>query len=161
MYGAQRGTTYGYSLWEFEVFHDTTQNLNGTHTITTSGQALDDPGSSTATGTQLITWGLHGGANQQWTFTQQADGSYTLVDGTTGLCADVSGGSTTAGAQVIQWTCSGNSNQHWNVTPLAGGGYTIASVKSGLLLTTASTANGALVTQQANTNSALQHWTIT
>ena len=46
------------------------------------------------------------------------------------------------------------------ILPLAGGGYTIASQKSGLLLTTASTSDGALVTQQADTGSGLQHWTI-
>jgi hexosaminidase len=161
MYGTQRGTTYGYSLWEFEVFHDTgTGNLNGVHTLTTGGKALDDPGSSTATGTQLITWTLHGGANQQWTFAQQADGSYTLTNGVSHLCADVNGGSTAAGAKVIQWTCTGGTNQEWTVTPLASGGYTVKSVKSGLLMTTASTSDGALVTQQADTNSALQHWTI-
>ena len=161
MYGTQRATTYGYSLWEFEVFHDTgTGNLNGVHTLTTGGQALDDPASSTSTGTQLITWTLHGGTNQQWTFTQQSDGSYTLTNGASGLCADVNGGSTSAGAAIIQWTCTGTTNQEWIATPLPGGGYTLKSVKSGLLLTTASSPNGAPVTQQADTNSALQHWAI-
>ncbi|MFE0464330.1 RICIN domain-containing protein [Kitasatospora sp. NPDC058965] len=158
MNGTARGTQYGYSLYEFEVFHDT--GINGAHTVSTGGQALDDPASSTATGTQLIGWTLHGGANQQWTFTQQADGSYQVVNGASGLCADVNGGSTAAGAAVIQWTCTGNSNQHWRLTALPGGGYTIASVNSGLLLTVASTANNAAVTQQADTGSALQHWTI-
>ncbi len=133
--------------------------LNGVHTVVTGGQALDDPASSTSTGTQMDSWALHGGSNQQWRFTQQADGSYTLVNGVSGLCLDVSGGSTSAGAAVIQWTCSGNANQHWKVTPVTGG-YTIASVNSGLLLTTASTANGAAVTQQADTGTALQHWTL-
>lgn len=73
----------------------------------------------------------------------------------------MTGGSAAAGAAVIQWTCTGNANQHWNVKPLTGGGYTIASVNSGLLLTTASTANNALVTQQNDSGSALQHWSIT
>jgi hypothetical protein len=135
-------------------------SLNGTHTIATGGKALDDPNHSTTAGTQLITWTVNGGANQSWKFTQQADGSYELVNGESGLCADVSGGSTSAGAQVIQWTCTGNSNQHWTATKLSNGNYTLASVKSGLLLTTASTSDGALVTQQADTGSALQQWTI-
>ncbi|MDH6131959.1 hexosaminidase [Kitasatospora sp. MAA4] len=159
MNGIARGTSWGYSLYEFEVFHDTSATLGGTHTLTTSGQALDDPASATAPGTQLITWLLHGGANQQWTFTQQADGSYQLVNGVSGLCADVSGGSTAAGAAVVQSTCTGSADQHWTVTP-AGGGYTLANVQSGLLLTTASTANLAAVTQQADTGSALQRWTV-
>jgi hypothetical protein len=135
-------------------------NLNGTHTITTGSQALDDPASSTTAGTQLITYGLHGGANQQWVFTQQADGSYQIVNNSSKLCVDDSGSSTTAGTAIIQYTCTGNPNQHWTVTALAGGGYTIKSVASGLLVTTASTANSALVTQQADTGSALQHWVV-
>ncbi|CAM5647598.1 hypothetical protein SNARM312S_00876 [Streptomyces narbonensis] len=46
------------------------------------------------------------------------------------------------------------------MTRLASGTYTVASVKSGLLLTTASTANDAAVTQQPGSGSALQQWTI-
>lgn len=135
-------------------------SLNGPHTLTASGKALDDPGHSTTAGTQLITWSPNGGANQTWQFTQQADGSYQLVNAESGLCADVSGGSTSAGAQVIQWTCTGSSNQHWNLTRRSDGTYTVASAKSGLVLTTASTGNGSLVTQQADTGSSLQRWTL-
>ncbi|MFE9425965.1 family 20 glycosylhydrolase [Kitasatospora sp. NPDC006697] len=155
--GTARGTQYGYSLYEFEVFDDT--GTSGAHTLSTGGQALDDPASSTTTGTQLIGWSLHGGPNQTWTFAQQADGSYQLTNGASGLCVDVTGGSTAAGAAVIQWTCTGNTNQHWRLTALPGG-YTVASVTSGLLLTTASTTNGAAVTQQPDTGSALQRWTL-
>jgi hypothetical protein len=36
----------------------------------------------------------------------------------------------------------------------------VTSVSSGLLLTTASKADGALVTQEADTGSALQQWSI-
>lgn len=161
MYGTQRGTSYGYSLYEFEAFHDTgAPNVNGTHTVVTGGQALDDPAGSTATGTQLISWALHGGANQQWQFTQQSDGSYTLANGSSKLCADTGTGTAGAGTPVVQATCTGGSSQRWTVTALAGGGYTLASAGSGLLLGTASTANGALVTLQANTGSALQHWAL-
>nr|WP_223187254.1 RICIN domain-containing protein [Streptomyces sp. CBMA29] len=134
--------------------------LNGPHALVTGGRALDDPGHSTTAGTQLLTWTGNGGANQTWRFTQQADGSYQLVNGESGLCADVSDGSTSAGAKVVQWTCTGGSNQHWTVTKQASGAYTVASVKSGLLLTAASAADGALVTQQAKTDAALQQWTI-
>ncbi len=137
-----------------------TGDLTGTHTVIASGKALDDPGHSTSPGTQLITWAPNRGVNQNWAFTRQSDGSYQIVNGESNLCMDVSGGSLSAGAQVIQWTCTGNSNQRWIVTALSGGGYTIAAKHSGLLLTTASTADGSLVTQQTNTNSTLQHWAI-
>lgn len=106
----------------------------------------------------MITWTPHGGANQQWQLTPNADGSYTLVNSASQLCADVNGGSTAAGAAVIQWTCTGADNQRWLFTPVTGGGYTIASKKSALLLSTASTADGALLTQQPAGGSALQTW---
>jgi hypothetical protein len=134
--------------------------LDGAHTLTTGGRALDDPGHSRTAGDQLVTWTANGGANQSWQFTGQPDGSYQLVNGESGLCADVSGGSTAPGAQVIQYTCTGGSNQHWTLTRLASGAYTVASVRSGLLLTTASAADGALATQQQDTGSPLQQWTL-
>jgi len=133
--------------------------LDGTHRVSVSGQGLDDPNWSTATGTQLVTWKLNSGTNQNWTFTKQTDGSYTIANAYSKLCMDVEGGATTAGARVIQWTCTGNGNQRWTATKTSGG-YTLTNVHSGLLLTTASTTDGALVTQQADTGSALQQWTI-
>jgi hypothetical protein len=138
----------------------TVANLNGPHTISTSGKALDDPDRSTVAGVQLITWALHGDQNQVWQFTQQADGSYQLVNGSSGLCADDNEGSTASGAAVIQYQCTGAANQHWNLAQLPAGTYTLTNVHSGLLLTTASTSDGALVTQTADTSSALQRWTI-
>ncbi|MFC9332010.1 RICIN domain-containing protein [Kitasatospora sp. NPDC057015] len=133
--------------------------LSGTHTLTTGGKALDDPNSSTLTGTQLITWSTNGGTNQNWVLTQQTDGSYQITNGLSSLCMDVSGNSPNADAQIIQWTCNGGTNQHWVVTAVTGG-YTITSKSSGLSLTTASTSNGALVTQQTDTGSVQQRWTI-
>ncbi|MGW7056627.1 family 20 glycosylhydrolase [Streptomyces sp. NPDC054887] len=135
-------------------------SLDGVRTLTVSGKALDNPASSKTDGTKLITWAPHGGSNQKWDLKQQSDKSYTLVNRASGLCADVDAGSAAPGAAVIQWTCTGNSNQRWRVTPLPGGGHIIASVKSGLLLSTSSAADGAAVTQQPDANSPLQRWTI-
>ncbi|GLZ38024.1 RICIN domain-containing protein [Actinokineospora sp. NBRC 105648] len=137
-----------------------TAGLGGNHSIAVGGKALDVPGHSTTAGTQLNTWTANGGANQTWTFTAQADGSYELRNVESGLCADVNGGATTAGAAIIQWTCSGGANQHWKATQQSDGNYTFSSVSSGLLLTTASTSDGALVTQQASTGGSLQRWTV-
>jgi hypothetical protein len=152
---ASSGTATGSTTFTWTV----NPVLGGSHTLTASGKALDDPNHSTAQGTQLITWTPNGGSNQSWTFTQQTDGSYQIVNGLSNLCMDVNGGSTAAGTQIIQWACTGGTNQHWVVTAVTGG-YTITSKSSGLLLTTASTSDGALVTQQPDTGSALQHWTI-
>ncbi|WP_329571874.1 RICIN domain-containing protein [Kitasatospora sp. NBC_01266] len=134
--------------------------LSGYHTLVTGGLALDDPGSSPNADTQLDTWPVAGSANQNWKSVQQSDGSYELVNGSSGLCADVTGGSTAAGAVVDQWQCVGSTNELWTLTPLPNGSYNVASVRSGLLLTAASTADGATVTQQVNSNSPQQQWTI-
>ncbi|MEW1864660.1 family 20 glycosylhydrolase [Streptomyces sp. NPDC088194] len=156
VYGTARGSAYGYSLYSFEVYGG---RFSGTHVLTTAGKAMDDPGSSAAAGTRLITWTPGGTANQQWQLTYHTDGSYSLVNGSSHLCADVDGGSTAAGAAVLQWTCTDADNQHWTVTPRSGG-YALVAKKSGLLLTTASTSDGALLTQEADTGSPLQLWQI-
>ncbi|WP_328942101.1 RICIN domain-containing protein [Streptomyces sp. NBC_00250] len=134
--------------------------LDGVHTLTAAGKALDNPDHGTTAGTQLITWAPTGGLNQNWRFTQQADGSYELKNSQSGMCADVEGGSTSAGAKIIQWTCTQGANQRWNIVRQAGGTYTVASAGSGLLVTTASSADGSLVTQQPDTGSTRQQWTI-
>jgi len=133
---------------------------DGVRTLVTGGKALDDPDSSTANGTQLVTWTPNGGANQKWTLTRQPDGSYELRNGASGKCADIEGGSTAAGARVIQWTCHGGTNQRWRIVRLPSGEHTVTAVGSGLLLTTASTADGAKVTQQPDTGAAGQRWAI-
>jgi len=156
---AASGTATGSVTFTWTV-NPVTGNLNGTHTVSIAGKALDDPDWSRATGTQLDTWALNGGQNQNWTFAQQADGSYTLTNAYSGLCADDYAGNTAPGTAVIQWTCTANANQHWRVTRIANGAYTLTNVHTGLLMTTSSTANGGLVTQQADTGSALQQWTI-
>ncbi|MFF2568702.1 RICIN domain-containing protein [Streptomyces sp. NPDC058084] len=153
---ASSGTATGTVTFTWSV----AAGLDGVHTLTVSGKALDNPNSSSANGTQLITWAANGGANQNWTLTQQTDGTYELRNGSSGKCADVDGGSTTAGARVIQWTCHGGANQRWNIVRQASGAYAITSAAGGLALTTASTAGGALVTQQPDTGSALQRWTV-
>ncbi|WP_371649863.1 MULTISPECIES: family 20 glycosylhydrolase [unclassified Streptomyces] len=158
LYATQRGTSYGYSLYEFEVYGG---QLSGTRTLTAGGKALDDPASSGTSGTQLITWTPHGGPNQQWQLTLNGDGSYTMVNGSSKLCADVAGSATTAGAAVVQATCAGRDSQRWQLTGLGGGRYTVANKNSVLLLTTASATDGALVTQQAANGSAYQQWQVT
>ncbi|GAA4416364.1 hypothetical protein GCM10023148_13450 [Actinokineospora soli] len=134
--------------------------LDGTRTVIASGKALDNPGSSTTAGTQLITWSPHTGTNQRWVFTSQTDGTYQIANAHSGLCVDVADHSTSPGGRIVQWTCNGGPNQRWTATKLADGTHTLKSLSSGLLLTTASTTDGALVTQQNDTGSALQRWTI-
>ncbi|WP_371675079.1 family 20 glycosylhydrolase [Streptomyces sp. NBC_01276] len=155
--GTRRGTAYGYSLHEFEVYAGPSP---APRTLTAAGKALDDPAGSTAPGTRLITWTPHGGPNQQWRLTPGPDGTHTLVNVASGLCADIEGGSASAGAAVVQAVCTGGDGQRWRTAGLPGGGSSVTNGKSGLLLTTASGTDGAAVTQQAATGSAFQSWLI-
>ncbi|WP_211216368.1 family 20 glycosylhydrolase [Longispora albida] len=146
MYGTARGTSWGYSLYEFEVYGGASSTV---YQVTTAGgKALDNPASSQTAGTQLITWTAHGGANQQWRFTAQADGSFTLTNGSSGMCADLSG------TNVVQNPCTAAASQKWRV---ANG---VITASTGLVLTSASTSDGAKVTVAADTGSALQRWTL-
>jgi len=160
MQGTARATSYGYSLYEFEVYEPSPVVSGATYNIATSGKNMDVPGSSTSTGTQLIVWAPHTGANQKFVVTDTGDGTYTIKNVNSGLCVDVYGGSTAAGAAIIQWTCHGGANQRWRIT--AGtGGYALVSVGSGLSITAAGATDGSKLTQQADTGSGLQRWTFT
>jgi hypothetical protein len=156
---AASGTATGTTSFSWTI-NPVPANLTGTHTIAIGAKGLDDPGSSTTAGTALTTSHLAKGNDTKWVFTKQTDGSYTIVSAVSGQCASVNNGSTAPGMTIVQWPCQGGGNQFWNVIPQASGTYKVTSVRSGLLLTTASTSNGAAVTQAADTGSTLQRWTI-
>ncbi|HEY3005894.1 MAG TPA: RICIN domain-containing protein [Kribbellaceae bacterium] len=160
MQGTARATTYGFSLYEFEVYAPAPVISGATYNINTSGKNLDVPGSSTSTGTQLIVWAPHTGDNQKFVVTDTGDGTYTIKNVHSGLCVDVNGGSTAAGAAIIQWTCHGGANQLWRITS-GTGGYALVSVGSGLSITATGATDGSKLTQQADTGSGLQRWTFT
>lgn len=134
--------------------------MAGVNRISAGTQAIDVPAHSTAQGTQLVGWLWNGGDNQRWNVTADTDGTYTLKNVTSGLCAEVYQNSKAAGAAIDQWACSGDANQRWSATPVTGG-YRLTSKSSGLLLTAASTTNGAPLTQQAPSATAVQTWAFT
>lgn len=109
MYGTQRGSTYGYSLWEFEVYGPST--AGGTIRGTGSGRCLDITGSNSSDGTPVVLWDCHGGANQQWI--HQNDGTLRSL----GKCLQPSGGSTANGTAMVISTCTGASYQQWTYNP--------------------------------------------
>ena len=104
--------------------------------------------------------GWHSGTNQEWTATQNSDGTWQLKNVASGLCMDVRHASGSAGAAVIQWTCTGAANQRWRVVS-RGGVSTLTSAGSGMAVTEASTSNDAALTQQPYTGAATQNYTFT
>jgi hypothetical protein len=121
-----------------------------------AGKCLDDPNSTTTTGTQQQIYDCNGQANQTWTSTSAGALSVTL-SGTT-LCLDANGAATAPGTKVILWTCNGQNNQQWTLN--ANG--TITGVQSGLCLdvTGASTADGALIDIWTCNGQSNQQWVL-
>lgn len=131
-----------------------------------SGDCLDDPNSSTTTGTQLIQWSCNGGTNQNWTFTPVSGttASYTVTSGVSGLCIDISGRSTADNAQVIQWSCNGQTNQEFTLVPVSVSGVTntfnLQAVHSGKCVVPSgdSTANNTVLVQLPCTTATTRVW---
>jgi O-glycosyl hydrolase len=90
-----------------------------------SGKCLDDPGFSTANGTQLTIYTCNTGADQSWTLTGAGE-----VRGYGNKCMDASGQGTTAGTPVVLYTCNGGANQKWTLVD----GGTLVGKQSGLCL---------------------------
>ncbi|WP_034261464.1 arabinofuranosidase catalytic domain-containing protein [Actinospica robiniae] len=121
-----------------------------------AGKCLEDPNSTTTSGTQVDINTCSGGANQTWTRNSSNELTAT-VSGST-FCLDANGKGTTAGTKVIIYACNGQTNQQWTVNSNG----TITGVQSGLCLdvTGASTANGALVELWTCNGGSNQQWTL-
>jgi len=136
---------------------------NGTYTLVAlnSGQALDDPDSSTTDGEVQDQWTVNGGNNQAWVLTNLGGNVVTLKNVASGQMLDVAGASKTAGANVDQWPANGQTNQEWTIAAAGTSGYfTLTSVNSGDLLDVdgASTTVGADVDQWTANGQSNQEW---
>ena len=70
-------------------------------------------GASIFAGTLVIQFDCHTGLNQQWSFTDIADGSERLTVRETGLVLDVVDRGTADGTRLVQWFSNGGANQHF------------------------------------------------
>jgi hypothetical protein len=119
-------------------------------------KCLDDPNSSTTSGTQQQIWDCSGAANQTWTHT--ASNQITVAVGGSTFCLDANAKGTTPGTKVIIWTCNGQTNQQWSLNSNG----TVTGIQSGLCLdvTGASTANGALAELWTCNSGSNQQWSL-
>jgi mannan endo-1,4-beta-mannosidase len=153
MYGTVRATTYGYSLWEFEVYGSSgstgPQNNSIYHLkCQSSGKSLDNAGSTTD-GTAVTQYtDSSGNSHQEWKAVDAGGGYFRLICQNSGKALDNSG-STTEGTTVNQWAeQSGNSNQNWRFVDAGGGYFRLICQKSGKALDNGgSTTDGTIVKQ--------------
>ena len=116
----------------------TVYNLSGKYLMQScmkgkSNMCLDMNGEGKGNGVQMIVWGMHGRANQQFTFEKQSDGSYMVKSVNSKKYLDVYGASKAWGQNVIQWQRNGDKNQRWRITVDASNRLTFVSVNSGLV----------------------------
>ncbi|MEK2491467.1 family 20 glycosylhydrolase [Kitasatospora purpeofusca] len=140
----------------------TVRTVEGEHGIVVGnvdGVGLENAG-STSDGTDLVLWAPNRGPKQTWTVAAQSDGTYTMANKASGKCAEASGSA--AGATVVQRTCdAARTGQRWRITDRPNDDrHSIASAVGGLVLTAGSATNGAKVTLQPDTGSALQTWAV-
>ncbi|WP_198586982.1 RICIN domain-containing protein [Glycomyces xiaoerkulensis] len=123
---------------------------------TGAGKCLDVPDQSSENGTQLQLWDCHGGANQQWSYTDA--GELSVYSGGSRKCLDAEGGGTSDGTAAIIWDCHGGTNQQWNLRSDG----SITAAQSGLCLDAegAGTVNGTQVILWACNGGSNQQWTL-
>ena len=110
---------------------------NGTYTLTNryaTALLVDDPGYSTASGTQMILYPSNGGTNQKWQLTNLGGNVVKLTCVSSGLALGVRGAATGNGGIVEQETWTGATSQQWLLTATGGGYYTLTNKNSGLVL---------------------------
>jgi beta-glucanase (GH16 family) len=164
MYGTQRATVYGYSLWEFEVFGTSASGPvpDGTYKLIArhSGKCADVQGLGTTNGSNVHQWSYGGGNNQKWTITHLGSSQYKIIGVQSGRCLDVAAQSTADGANIQIWDYLGQSNQKWTVAATSGGYYRLTAVHSGKVLDVSgvSTADGANIHQWTWVGGNNQQW---
>ena len=78
-----------------------------------SALCMDVSGSSKSDGAQVLHYGCHGAANQQWRIVDHPDGGVAIVNVSSGLCLAPKDASITTGATLVQSTCSRSTSQRW------------------------------------------------
>jgi Ricin-type beta-trefoil lectin domain-like len=121
-----------------------------------SGQVLDDSGSSSSNGTQLIQYPSNGGSNQEWILLAAGGATAStnyIQNADSGLALDDPGSSTSNGTSVDVWQFNGGANQAWTFVQMFNGNVVIVNDASGLVLEeTGSSNNGANLIDQGQLN---------
>jgi hypothetical protein len=93
-----------------------------------SGYLMDDPAFSVSSGTQIVQWPATGGQNQNWKFTSNSSGQFTIQNLFSGLyLADVNG--------VLQQVLQNNKqSQLWVLKTVSSGAYTITNLSTRRLI---------------------------
>ena len=138
--------------------------VNGFYTLTTTaGTALDIPGGSNVSGTNLQIYANNGAGAEQWQFIVQSNGLYQIRNPQSGKYLDVIGASTAPSTHVDIWDGNNTCAQEWAITPNSNGTYALVSSCSGLNLDVwgdGVNTNGTPVDVYTNNGTGAQEWTL-
>ena len=132
----------------------------GIHTIVNqkTGLAIDCAGNY-GDGEDVVQYGLNGGINQRWQFTQNTDTSWNVISLSTWESLDCPQGSTADNLTMIQWQPSRNDNQRWWLDIQSDGSYKFWNKQSGKALDGASsTSDGSPLIQWDWNGGPQQRW---
>ena len=133
---------------------------NGVYTVQLASNltyALDIAGASTAKAANLQVYTANATAAQQFRFTRNANGTYTITNVNSGRVLSVQYASKKEGANIAQYQANGKACQQWYVKRCADGSYALKNRWSGLYLTLDTTAGNCVnVAQWAGTYASLQ-----
>ena len=81
-----------------------------------TGQCLDAAG--TAPGSWVIQYRCHEGANQNWYWSSNANGTKVLKNRASDLCLSIDGANGGYGTPLVMWYCDNNWSQDWDYYPM-------------------------------------------
>jgi len=142
----------------------TVQNVASSKYIEVSGVTNQGTKLLDGTGLQQYDASITNGKTdrwQEWQFTKQSNGYYTIMNLNSGKYIDVPGSTTTSGATLDQYRGNGTNAQYWAITAV-GTNYKITNKANGLAITNHgnSTSNGTPITQETYTGANDQLWTL-
>jgi len=170
MLGRERGTQWGYSLYEFEIYGepagDAMPQAGSTYVLVSdhSGKALDVAGGvgATADGDNVQQWRVNDQANQMWQLNPVGGGYYQLIAIHSGKALDAAGWTTDDGGNIHQWDPADKANQQWRLEAVGDGTYRVINRHSGKLLDVAggpdATEDATNVQQWERNDQLNQHW---
>ncbi|MGG1555906.1 RICIN domain-containing protein [Paenibacillus ferrarius] len=129
-----------------------------------SGKVLDVAGGGTANGANvdILTDNSTSATNQQWTITDNGNGTFRLIGVQSGKAVDVTSGGNADGTNVEIWTYSGGANQSWKIVSYSDGTFKFVDSNSNKDLSVHGdgTADGTNVEISLNNGSPGQKWKV-
>lgn len=108
--------------------------------------SVDIPGASGTDSTAIQLYSGNGSKAQQFTFTEQSDGSYVIINVNSGKALDVRNGAAGNNAVVQQYSANGTNAQRWFIRDSGAGYYLQSALGNWVLdLSGGNTANGAAI----------------